>query len=428
MAQIRIADTTAQDVKVESASSRSRTLSIAAAVFALAVLLALLAGPALTRWWNAEHSIPHDRVRVATVQRGDFTRDVAVQGRVVAAVSPTLYAADEGTITFSVNAGDRVADGTILAKVESPELANRLQQEQALLSRKQVELDRQAIQSKQQRLTNQKTADLAQLALTAAQRESRRATDAYEKEAISKHDYEKALDDLESAEYAHRHAVADADLDNERLAFEQRTKQLEVDQQALLVQDLSRQVAALTLRSPVTGVVGNLLVEQKTNVTRNQPVMSVVDLGQFEVEAQIPESYADDLAIGMRAEILVNQRQFPAQLVSVSPEIIDNQVTARLRFAEAVPDGLRQNQRLTTRVLLEEKSDVLIVDRGQFLESGGGRIAYRLDGDVATRVNIVVGARSLNVVEITDGLRDGDRIIVSSTETLNDANTILLTE
>ncbi len=422
----RIADTTNQDVVLESDGGNHRWWYIGGA--AAFVVLMILLWPQFSQWLAVEDSVPRDRVRLALVKQGDFNRDVSVQGRVVAAVSPTLYASSEGTITFLVNAGDQVSKDTRLALVDSPELTNRLQQDQAALARVQVELERQAIQSKQQTLANQKTVDLAQLQLTAARRESRRAIDAYEREAISQLDYEKAQDDLESAEYAHRHAVADAELDNERLAFEQRTKQLEVDQQALLVQELQRQVEDLTLYSPVDGVVGNLLVDQKTNVARNQPVLSVVDLTQFEVEALIPESYADDLAIGMRAEIISGQERFGALLVSVSPEIIDNQVTARLRFEGSVPPGLRQNQRLTTRVLLEEKTGVMLVERGQFLDSGGGRVAYKVTGDVAQRTAIVLGARSLNAVEVVSGLSPGDTIIVSSTEAFKSAQTILLTD
>ena len=422
----RIADTAGQDITLQPRSG-GRRWWIAGTVLSAAIFIVVL-WPQIARWAAAEDSVPLDRVRLAEITRGDFSRDVSVQGRVVAAVSPTLYANSEGTITFLVNAGDQVTQGTQLARVDSPELTNQMQQDEAALARINIEAERQEIESKQQALTNQKTIDIAKLELTAAQRESRRAIDAYEREAISQLDYEKAQDDLESAEYAFQHAVADAELDNERLAFEQRTKQLEVDQQALLVTELKRQVDDLVLYSPVDGVVGNLLVDQKTNVARNQPVLSVVDLTQFEVEAQIPESYADDLAIGMRAEIINGRDRLPALLVSVSPEIIDNQVTARLRFQDKVPVGLRQNQRLTTRILLEEKQDVLMVERGQFIESGGGRIAYRVDGDVATRTSISIGARSLNRVEVLSGLNAGDRIIVSSTEAFDGAQTVILTD
>ena len=422
-----IADTSGQDVLLKPKSRVRRTTLLAAAALVVTGLSVWVVVPGLQRWSQAEASVVRERLRLATVSRGDFVRDVSVQGRVVAAVSPTLYATQEGTITFFVEAGDRVAQGDQLAVLDSPEISNSLEQERATLQRFQIELERNRIQAKQRKLNNQKTVDLANVQLIAANREKRRSELAYEKNAISQIDYEKAHDELQNAELAHKHAVADAALDSERLDFEQKTKQLEAHRQSLLVADLKRQVDELTILSPVNGIVGNILVEQKTAVSRNQRVVSVVDLSQFEIEVQVPESYADDLAIGMAVEVRLDDRVNLATLVSVSPEIIDNQVTGRIRFDGDVPRGLRQNQRLTTRILLESKDNVLMVPRGQFLQSGGGRIAYRVENDIARRLAIEVGARSLNTVEILSGLQAGDTIVISSIDTFEGAETVLIT-
>ncbi len=422
-----IADTSGQDVLLKPKSRVGRTTLLAAAALVVTGLSVWVVLPGLQRWSLAEASVVRERLRLATVSRGDFVRDVSVQGRVVAAVSPTLYATQDGTITFFVEAGDRVAQGDRLAVLDSPEITNRLEQERATAQRFQIELERNRIEAKQQKLNNRKTVDLANVQLTAANREKRRSELAYEKNAISQIGYEKAHDELQNAELAHKHAVADATLDSERLDFEQKTKQLEADRQALLVADLERQVAELIILSPVHGIVGNILVDQKTTVGRNQRVASVVDLSQFEIEVQVPESYADDLAIGMAVEVRLGDRIDLATLVSVSPEIIDNQVTGRIRFDGDVPRGLRQNQRLTTRILLESKDNVLMVPRGQFLQSGGGRIAYRVENDLAHRLAIEVGARSLNTVEILSGLQAGDTIVISSIETFEGAQTVVIT-
>ncbi len=422
-----IADTSGQDVLLEPKSRFRRTTLLVAAALVVTGLSVWVVVPGLQRWSQAGASVVRERLRLATVSRGDFVRDVSVQGRVVAAVSPTLYVTQDGTITFFVEAGDRVAQGDQLAILDSPEIKNSLEQERATQQRLQIELERNRIQAKQRKLNNQKTVDLANVQLIAANREKRRSELAYEKNAISQIDYEKAHDELQNAELAHKHAVADAVLDSERLDFEQKTKQLEVHRQSLLVADLVRQVDELTILSPVNGIVGNILVEQKTAVSRNQPVVSVVDLSQFEIEVQVPESYADDLAIGMAVEVRLDSRVNLATLVSVSPEIIDNQVTGRIRFDGDVPRGLRQNQRLTTRILLESKDNVLMVPRGQFLQSGGGRIAYRVENDIAHRLAIVVGARSLNTVEILSGLQAGDTIVISSIDTFEGAETVLIT-
>lgn len=398
---------------------------------AVLVLLVFVwaAFPWVQRWADASISVPYERIRVATVTRGDLVRDVSVQGRVIAAVSPTLYATASGSITLNVEAGAQVHAGQILAEVDSPELANQLQQSQSSYEQRQMELERQRIESRQLALDKRKAADLANVSLTAARREMRRAEQAHELGVIPVIDFEKARDDLQNAELAHQHAIADADLFNERLAFELRASEFELQRQGLLVQNLQRQVDDLAIKSPVSGIVGDLLVDQKAAVSRDMPVMAVVDLSRFEIDAQIPESYADDLTIGMQAEILVGGKHYPGHLVAVSPEILNNQVNSRIRFSGDAPTNLRQNQRLTARVLLAEHPGVLMVQRGQFLDSGAGRLTYVLAEErLAVRRQIQVGARSLGAVEITAGLKEGETIVISSLDPFRSAETVLLTD
>lgn len=425
---MKITDTSAQDVTIQAKSNTSRGLKIGLGLMGLAIA-AWLVIPSLQRWAGSSISVPKERLRVAVVERADLVRDVSVQGRVVAAVSPSLFAPAAGTLTLLVEAGASVSKGQSLALLDSPELQNQLQQEQSTLDRLSVELDRQRIETKQKALDNRKNIDLTKVTLTAADRERRRAESGYKIEAISEIDFEKTKDDLETAKLAHDHAVADSILDSERLQFELKTRELQLGRQSLLVKDLNRQVDDLDMRSPVSGIVGNLLVDQKAAVSRNQVVMAVVDLTAFEVEAQVPESYADDLGLGMDAEVLVGNQRYPAALVSVSPEIIQNQVTTRIRFAGGMPPGLRQNQRLTTRILMEEKSDVLTLQRGQFLDSGGSRVAYVLGEDnIAHRRSIEIGARSLAAVEIVKGLVEGELVVISSIDPFKSADSVLVTD
>ena len=164
--------------------------------------------------------------------------------------------------------------------------------------------------------------------------------------------------------------------------------------------------------------------------------MSVVDLTEFELDVDIPESYADDLAIGMLAEVNLNGQTHQAILVTISPEIENNQVKGRVRFAKAdangnplsPPSGLRQNQRLTTRILMESKLNVLMVERGQFLQSANGTVAYVIQDGLAIRTAIKTGARSLSVVEVLEGLSEGQQIIISGTDQFNGASAVLISQ
>ena len=432
---MKITDTSAQDTVITPKKSAKNYALVSLLCLTIIIAIAILY-PYFSRWSGSSMSISADLIRIGTVKRGDFIRDLSIQGRVVAAISPKLYSPAQGTITFLVEAGDSVLQSQILATIDSPELSNQLKQEQSILLRLQFELKRQKILSKKQVLVNQKSSDLAKVALVAADREKRRANQAYQSHSISQIDFEKAQDDLENAKVVHKHSVNVGKLNVESLEFEVQAKQLQVDRQALQVFELTRQEVELTLISPVNGIVGNLAVEQKNQVNKNQAIMSVVDLTEFELDVKIPESYADDLAIGMLAEVNLNGQTHQAILVTISPEIENNQVTGRVRFAKtdsqanvlSPPSGLRQNQRLTTRILMESKRDVLLVERGQFLQSANGNMAYVVQDGLATRTAIKIGARSLSVVEVLSGLREGQQIIISRTDQISDANTVLISQ
>jgi HlyD family secretion protein len=374
---------------------------------------------------TAEASVSADRIRTAVVSRGDLVRDLSVQGRVVAAVSPTLYSPATGTVTLEVLPGDSVETGQVLATVDSPEVRSVYLQELSELDKLNAELSRERIQARKAQVTSQQTIDLAKVKLTAAQREKRRADESIETHAISEIDFERARDELATAQVEYEHAVQDAELEVDSLEFETTTRQLAVDRQQLVVNELERRVDELSIRSPVTGIVGNVAVNQKAVVNQNTPLITVVDLSAFEVEIRIPESYADDLGIGLAGDVQYNGQNYRGELVSLSPEVVNNEVVGRIRFAGDAPPGLRQNQRVTVRVMMDELIDVLKLQRGSFTDSGGGRYAFVLTGDgLAERREIRLGARSAGEVEILSGLEAGETVIISSIAEFENYDTI----
>jgi HlyD family secretion protein len=425
--RIGIRDTSAQDrvIAPPAGAQRARRLKWLVAGIAALVVIVLLV-PTLTRTFSASRSFSADRLRFATVERGTLLRDIAVQGRVVAAVSPTLYAPAPGTVTFKVQAGDQVEEGQPLAELTSPEVANELSREQATLQSQEVEVARARILNRKQQLLTRRTRDESEVALTAAQREMQRAETAWATRSISEVEYLRAKDALRTAELGFAHAGADAGLEDESLAFELRTRELALDRQRLVVADLQRRVDELTIRAPVSGRVGTLLIADRTAVGRDQGMLTVIDLSRLEVEIDAPESFADDLAPGMAGEIAFQGRTFRAELASISPEVVNGQVRARLRFADDQPTGLRQSQRLSARVLIDERPDVLKVQRGPFVDTGGGRFVYVLSDGVAVRRPVELGAGSLSEIEIVSGLVEGEQIVISGTDAFEDAERVLI--
>lgn len=375
----------------------------------------------LSAWSGSSRSVSVSRLRIAAVTHGTLVRDAAVNGKVVAAVSPTLYSTAAATVTLTVKAGDTVKKGDIVAELESPDLTDQLKREQSIYQQLEAELARQNILARKQKLIARRDADQAEIERVAAQRVFDRIERAGQIGVVAKNDFMKAQDALHSAEIRSKHAEQAAGLESEDVTLELKSKQSQLQRQHLSLAYAQRRVDDLKLRAPVDGFIGSLAVSNRSVVAANTALMTLVDLSQLEVELEIPETYAADLGLGMNAEITINGEKALGKLAAMSPEVIKNQVLARVRFSGAQPAGLRQSQRVSARLLIEEKANVMLLPRGPFVESEGGRFVYVLENGVATRRAIQLGATSISAVEILSGLKDGDKVVISGTDVFENA-------
>ena len=377
-----------------------------------AALLVLLFAWLIHAWLVSGAVISRERLRTAQATRGHFVRDVAADGTVVASINPTLFAIAAGTVSYVARAGDAIHKGQPLATLDSPELMNEYQREQATLDSLDAALARQEIEIRRETLTSKQQADLAQVAIQAAERELKRSQWAWDQRVISERDYRRSIDDVATARLNYDHARETAGLERDSLALDLRTKRLERERQALTVASLKERVAALSVRSPVDGVVANLAQPEKTLVGANAPLMTVVDLSAFEVEFQVGETYARDIKTGMHADINVEGRELPGTVTAISPEVRQNQVTGRVKFGASQPPGLRQNERVAVRIVLDERDNVLKFERGSFIDEQT-RAVYLVHGSRAQRVPVELGAASVAEIEVIRGLAPGDQVVIS---------------
>ena len=421
--------------KIQDTSGQDRTITRKGrGRWPLYLVLALILGIAATlgfssklgSMFKADQSFDKERLRYATVTRGELVRDLSVQGRVVASSYPTLYSPARGTITMGVKAGDAVPVNHLLASIDSPELANLLKQEESEVAAADAALSRGRISAKTENLRNKQDVELKKLRQATAERELVRQQETFKQGLTNKQDLDKAHDELAIAKLEYAHAQQTTQLEQETQGLQVRNQEKQLERRQLVMQDVARQVSELEIRSPVSGVVGSVSVDPKDIVARNQELMTVIDLSAFETSISIPENYADEIAIGMKAEITYEGTIFAGLVTSVSPQVENAVVEGRVAFVGDLPHGLKQNQRVTTRLILSSLQDVLTVRRGPFLESGRGRKAWRVVDSLASLQPISIGASSLTQVQVVSGLKEGDVIVISDTTRFQSAETVYL--
>ena len=392
---------------------------------AIAATLTLMAFAWIAHAWiHSSHVIPAEQLRMATVQRGHYVRDVAAQGTVVAAVNPTLFAIAAGTVSYAVHAGDAVQKGAVLATLDSPDLNNEYQRERATLDSLNAALAHQEIEIRRQLLTSQQQADLAQVSIKAAERELKRAQWAWDIHAMSEHDYQNAVDEVSRAKLNFDHARESAGLDRDSVVLDLKSRRIERDRQALVVAALKQRMDELTVRSPVDGMVANLAQPEKAHVADSTPLLTVVDLSALELEFRVGESYASDIKPGMTADIALDGRTVSGTVTAISPEVRQNEVVGRVKF-NAQERNLRQNERASVRIVLDERDAILKFERGADIDAAT-RDVYVVHGDRALRTPVELGAASMAEIEVIRGLSPGDTVIISDTRDFKEAPELLI--
>jgi len=404
------------------------TLKLRASLIGLVVVLIAVAFlfPSVRTWVVSEESVQMSRIRIGTVTRGDLIRDVSVEGRIVAAYRPTLFSQATGIADLLVEPGQRVDEGQELVRISSPELESELKRARSSLRATQADLERQRILAEQSRLQSEQRVGLLRVELEAAKRGMARAQKSRDEGILNAVEYEKAQDEVRVSELQLEVALKQADFEAESLEFEVENRDTQVEAQQLVVDEFQRLVDDLVIRSPADGIVSRVEIEDRDVVRPNQALVGVVDLSAFEVEIFVPESYADDVRLPTPAEIQFEGSVYPGEVRSLSPEVEGSRVGGSVTFVDKAPAGLKQNQRVSVRLILDSHSDVVKAPRGPFVESGGGRIAFVVEDGMATQRKIDIGAVSITEVEILSGLEPGEEIILSDMSRFEGADSIRL--
>lgn len=417
-------DTTEQD-RLLAAPPFWKRHRIALLLAAASIAVIAFAAPPILRATGVRGSVSTSRLSIATVERGLFVRDFAADGRVVAANSPMLYAPAAGTVALRVKPGDVVSRDQLLAVIDSPDIEARLSVERASLDALRSELHRARLEADRRIAELRQLHEQAEVEFRTNEREYERSRKAFEFGAYSRMQMERAEDAMEKARFALQYAQRNLESAPEQSRLDLESREAMLRRQQVLVDDLERQVAGLQVRSPFDGQVGQIQVSDRASVPRDAPLLTVVDLSQLEVEIDVPETFARDLSPGMGAELSGNGRTWTGSISGVSPEVVNGQVVARVRLGDDRPDGLRQNQRLSVRVMIERRDDVLMVERGMLSDQAAGQV-WRVEDGFAVRTPVRFGSTSIGRIEILEGLSPGDRIVVSGMDAFNDAERVIL--
>ncbi|HKV24461.1 MAG TPA: HlyD family efflux transporter periplasmic adaptor subunit [Candidatus Acidoferrum sp.] len=192
-------------------------------------------------------------------------------------------------------------------------------------------------------------------------------------------------------------------------------QQAKVEQMKALYELKKSQLEALHVRAGIFGVLQLVPVDEGQHVTPGMNLARVADPKKLKAEVKIAETQAKDVAIGQKASIDTRNGIVPGHVSRIDPSVVNGTVTVDVSLDGTLPAGARPDLSVDGTITIENLKDVLYVGRPVHGQSDSTVGLFKLvdDGSDAVRVNVKLGRSSVNTIEVLDGLKVGDTVILS---------------
>lgn len=404
------------DIAREDLALKKRRKRIFLVAAAAAVVLLITLG--LSRLKPAAPTVDKSTLYPDTVKRGPMLRQVRGPGSLVVVSEGTrqISAGTDGRVESIVRQpGAHVDTGTVLLEMSNPELQRDTQDAEQQLKAGQADLVSTRIRVQRETLDQQATAATVQADFTQAQLQMETNEGLYKEGLIA--ELTVKLSRVHTEELATRN-----DIEKKRFAIAADSAGAQIDAQLARVEQLRAlaqlkrsQLDALHVRAGIPGVLQEVAVQVGQRVASGTMLAKVVQPNKLKAQLKIAETQAKDIEIGQPASIDTRNGLVAGKVSRVDPSSQNGTVTVDVALEGELPKGARPDLSVDGTIELDRLEDVIFVGRPAFGQEKSQITLFRLtpSGDEAERVKVRLGKSSVNTVEILEGLKPGDKVILS---------------
>ncbi|HEU4597850.1 MAG TPA: HlyD family efflux transporter periplasmic adaptor subunit [Pyrinomonadaceae bacterium] len=406
------------DVKRPARKNKKRLRLAALSVVCVLVLVLITYG--LSKLERAAPSVARATLYTDTVKRGQMLRQVRGLGTLVPEEIRQVAAPVEGRVErIYAQPGEQVGAGSVLVELSNPTLKQSSVDVEYQIKAAEAELNNIRARLESERMGQQ--AATAQIESEYNQAKIQLDTD----EQLAKEGLVPTITirisrvrvqqlanrlEIEKKRVGSSLQSAQAQAATQKARIEQLRAQLRLNQE---------QVASLFVRAGTTGVLQQVTVEVGQQITPGTNIARVADPSSLKAALQVPETQARDVQLGQIAAIDTRGGGvIQGRVQRIDPAVQNATVTVDVRLEGGLPAGARPDLSVDGMIELERLENVLYVSRPA---SGGAQSSvtlFRIEdgGRTAVRVPVKLGRSSVNTIEVLEGLREGDTVILSDTQ------------
>jgi HlyD family secretion protein len=389
---------------------------------------------ALKRLKPAAPSVDGSVVWRDTVKRGPMTREVRGLGTLVPEQTMLVPATTDGRVQrILIRPGTEVRADSVIMILTSPELETSTMDAEFLVKAAEADYQNIKVTLDKQRLDMQSALAQVEADANTAKLQADRDASLAKEGLFSEVDAK--ISAVKASELANR-----VQIEKQRLSISTAAEQAQLDAQKVKIEQLRgqfnlkrSQVDQLKVKAGFDGTLQQLPtpVEEGQRVAAGTPLGKIAQRQKLKAELKIAETQAKDVMIGQHAVVDTRNGLIEGRVSRIDPSILNGTVTVDVALIvgkDGLPAGSRPDLSVDGTIELERLNDVVFVSRPVFGQQDSTIQLFKLeaDGKYANKVKVALGKSSVNTIEIKDGLKVGDVVILSDMSTYDSYDRIKL--
>ncbi len=374
-------------------------------------------------------NVDSDVLSIATVSKGEFNEFIRITGQVQPKTTVLLSPLESGIVTeFVVEEGAMVKKGDVILKLNNTGLNLDILNVEASLAEKENFLRNTRVTMEQEKLNLKQEMATILYDVKQSTRKYEQYKRLYKDRLVSQEEYLKAKESYE-LQSTRKELVADRQVQDSIY----RTIQVDNLEKSLSNMkknmDLTYQrIENLNVKSPISGQLGAIYVVLGQSISGGFNSGQVNDLSTYKIQASIDEHYIDRVTTGLVGEIERSGEEFELEVKKVYPEVSGGKFKTDLLFTSALPEKIRTGQTYYINLSTGSPDECVFIPRGSFFQDTGGTWVFVLskDGSSALRRSIKIGRQNPQYYEIVEGLKPGERVVVSSYQLFGESEELIL--
>ncbi len=408
----------------------SRKKNIKRAILAVVVLAA---GSGLTFWLSrlqpAAVAVEASTLWPDTVKRGPMLRNVRGMGTLVPEEILFVPAITDGRVDrIFLRAGAAVQPDTVLLELSNPELQLAAVDADWLVKQAEASYKDLKVKLESARLDQESAAARVQSELVQAKLTSER-DEALLKLGL-KADLEFRLSKAKADELEGRYKIERQriEITKESVEAQLGSQQVQIEKQKAARALKQQQVAQLKVRAGAAGVLQQMSVEVGQRILMGAALAKIAQPTRLKAELKIAETQVKEIALGQPATVDTRNGLIQGVVSRIDPAAVNGTVTVDVKLTSALPAGARPDLSVDGTVDLERIADVIQMGRPVYGQPFSTITLFRVnaDGKEALRVPVKLGRASVNAIEVVEGLKVGDKVILSDMSQYDTHNRIRL--